>query len=437
MKLLDNTNYLKKEFSTNYPSLSEKLLDRTLADLAKKEDILVFPTDFSKSEDLDDDNKVVESMNDCVYFKNVVGFIGQDSENLVIQSRFSEQNSDYFFNYLIQKVLNINIVDLETGLSFDQYFYQLLIYMFPKYLNSAMRKGLYKEYRKFDYNDNNVRGVLDIARHVHTNIPFKGNIAYSTRELTFDNALMELIRHTIEFIKLSKSNAKNILRSSKMTQKNVAAVIEATPSYQINDRRKIINANQVSPVCHAYYTEYRILQRVCLMILTGQKHGLNSSSNKIKGILFDVAWLWEEYVELLLSDDFTHPQNKAKENGIFLYSETYKKHRNFRVYPDFYNAVTIIDTKYKKLDSGISREDRYQIISYLHILKCKNAGLFYPTKEHGGLDEIGDLIGFGGTIFKYGLHIPQDVADFEMFRQEMENSEGRVLLELKKLDSIG
>ena len=430
MKIRDNTYYPKHEFNKSYPLLSEKLLDRTIADLAEKEDILVFPTDLSKIKDLDDDNKIVEGINDSVHFKNIVGFIGQGSENLVIQSRFSEQNSDYFFNYLLQRVLNINIVDLETDISFDQYFYQLLIYVFPKYLNSAMRKGVYKEYRKFEYNDSNVRGVLDIARHVRVNIPFRGNIAYSTREFTFDNDLMELIRHTIEFIKLSENNSKNILRSSKMTQKNVAAVIEATPRYQINNRRKIINANKVAPVRHAYYTEYRILQRICLMILTGQKHGLNSNGNKVKGILFDVSWLWEEYVNLLLGDDFKHPQNKTKENGIFLYSEMYKRHRNLRVYPDFYNAATIIDTKYKQLDSSIKREDRYQIISYLHILNCKNAGVFYPTKEVGGLDKIGNLSGLGGTIFKYGLSIPQEVADFSEFSEEMLKSEQDVMTNL-------
>lgn len=54
------------------------------------------------------------------------------------------------------------------------------------------------------------------------------------------------------------------------------------------------------------------------MILTGQKHGLNSKENKVKGILFDASWLWEEYVNLLLGDDFKHPQNKVKENGRFL-----------------------------------------------------------------------------------------------------------------------
>ncbi len=166
------------------------------------------------------------------------------------------------------------------------------------------------------------------------------------------------------------------------------------------------------------------------MILTGKKHGLSSNGNKVKGILFDVSWLWEEYINLLLSDDFKHPQNKTKENGIFLYNEMYKKHRNLRVYPDFYNTATIIDTKYKQLDSSIKREDRYQIISYLHILNCKNAGVFYPTKEFGGLDRIGDLSGLGGTIFKYGLRIPQEVAAFSEFSKEMLKSEQDVMINL-------
>lgn len=87
MEIRDNIHYPKHEFIKNYPLLSEKILDRTLADLAEKEDILVFPTDLSKIKDLDGDNKIVEGINDSVHFKNIVGFIGQGSENLVIQSR--------------------------------------------------------------------------------------------------------------------------------------------------------------------------------------------------------------------------------------------------------------------------------------------------------------------------------------------------------------
>jgi 5-methylcytosine-specific restriction endonuclease McrBC regulatory subunit McrC len=35
------------------------------------------------------------------------------------------------------------------------------------------------------------------------NTPFAGNIAYNTREYGYDNGMMELIRHTIEYLRTS------------------------------------------------------------------------------------------------------------------------------------------------------------------------------------------------------------------------------------------
>ena len=72
--------------------------------------------------------------------------------------------------------------------------------MFPSMLKTAMKQGIYKEYRKVQYNDSNVRGTIDISRHIRENIPFCGNISYDTEEFCYDNAVMELIRHTIEYI---------------------------------------------------------------------------------------------------------------------------------------------------------------------------------------------------------------------------------------------
>ncbi|WP_032506463.1 5-methylcytosine restriction system specificity protein McrC, partial [Streptococcus mutans] len=68
-----------------------------------------------------------------------------------------------------------------------------------------------------------------------------------------------------------------------------------------------------------YYHEYGKLQQLCLMILHQTKHGLNQSQQKIHGLLFDVAWLWEEYLATLLGEDFEHPQNKASKGGYSLF----------------------------------------------------------------------------------------------------------------------
>ena len=64
-----------------------------------------------------------------------------------------------------------------------------------------MRKGLFKKYIHRRYNDGNVKGTINIARHIKQNTPFIGNVAYSQREFSYDNSLMELVRHNIEFIK--------------------------------------------------------------------------------------------------------------------------------------------------------------------------------------------------------------------------------------------
>ena len=41
---------------------------------------------------------------------------------------------DYFLHYMLQKVLHLNLTNLDTSLSTNQQFYQLLLYLFPKYL---------------------------------------------------------------------------------------------------------------------------------------------------------------------------------------------------------------------------------------------------------------------------------------------------------------
>ena len=78
--------------------------------------------------------------------------------------------------------------------------FSLLLFLFPRYLKDALRKGLFKTYIRSQYNDNHVAGSMDIPRHISKNTPFVGNVAYSQREYSYDNALTELVRHTIEFI---------------------------------------------------------------------------------------------------------------------------------------------------------------------------------------------------------------------------------------------
>jgi len=421
IRITDNQQLIKKEdFVEIYPKISQVLLDRTLESLSQEDGIFIFPNDLKNTSDLDKDHKIFETVNQNIKTGNVIGFLGYGQERLTISSRFSNANNDYFLHYLLQKVLNINLTNLDVGLSSEDKLYQLLVYLFPKYLQAALRKGLYKEYQRFLHNDSHVKGAIDVGNHLKKNVPFMGNISYTTREFAYDNPLMLLIRHTIEYIKNQKKLGRGILDSNR---ENVTEIIRVTPSYKLADRVKIIRLNQTKPVHHAYFREYRKLQELCLLILSREKHGLGFQEQKIHGVLFDIAWLWEEYVQTLLPEGFIHPRNKEKTDGISVFSSHGRK-----IYPDYYykDLKIVLDAKYKKLEfteKGINREDLYQLISYTYILEAKTAGLIFPSVEKVVDNEIGKLAGYRALLKKWSILIPQEAENYDHFVQQIHQSE--------------
>ena len=424
MQITDNQQTLnKEEFIAEYPKISQVLLDRTLENLSQEDNIFIFPNDLQYSPDLDKDQKIFETVNQKIKTGNVIGFLGCGQEKLTISSRFSNERDDYFLHYLLQKVLNINLTSLDVALSREDKLYQLLIYLFPKYLQAALRKGLYKEYQSFSHNNSHVKGVIDVGNHLKKNLPFTGNIAYTTREFTYDNPLMQLIRHTIEYMKNQKSIGSGVLDNISTSREHVSEIIRVTPSYKLAHRAKIIRMNKTKPLRHAYFREYRKLQELCLMILNSEKHGLGYQEQKIHGILFDVAWLWEEYVHTLLPKNFVHPKNREKIGGISIFSNNERK-----VFPDFYNRElkTVLDAKYKKLEfteKGINREDLFQLISYAYIIQAEKAGLIFPSIEQTVSSKIGKVAGYGVLLKKLSIQIPQKASSYKEFNAMIEISE--------------
>ena len=290
-----------------------------------------------------------------------------------------------------------------------------------------MRKGLFKKYICYRYNDGNVKGTIDIARHIKQNTPFIGNVAYSRREFSYDNSLMELVRHTIEFIK-RKPYGKNLLIKVK---DEVKLVIDATLEYEPYDRQRIIEQNKKNTVRHAYFREYLALQRLCLLILRHQKHQIGSGSRQIYGILFDGAWLWEEYINSLIEDAFYHPMNKGGKGAQRLFDGNIGL-----IYPDFISRDEknriIADAKYKPIDN-IGNRDYLQVLAYMFRFDAKTGYYLYPEAE--GSDDLKLRMNRGSTyesnvmprddisITKHGLKIPVEVADYAGFVANMKTHE--------------
>lgn len=429
MKLLrikDNSQYKRDSFD-EIKNLTGKIADKTLEQL-EREGVFVFPEFVIDADDITKEQMILQSINDSYRAGNVMGFLGCGDERLIIESRFSNKGEDYFFQYLLDRVLDFpNIVDLESDADQNNRLFNFLLFLFPYYLKTAMRKGLFKKYIRHHYNDGNIKGAIDIARHIKKNTPFTGNVAYSQREFSYDNHLMELIRHTIEFIK-RKPYGNNLLVRVKDEPK---LVVEATQNYEPYDRQRVIDTNKKNTVRHAYFREYLALQRLCLLILQHQKHQIGSGSRQIYGILFDGAWLWEEYVSSLIDEAFYHPMNKGGKGAQRLFDGNIGL-----IYPDFISRDTgsriIADAKYKPIDN-IGNRDYLQVLAYMFRFDAKEGYYLYP--EVDGADDQKLRMNSGSTyegnvepredihVTKHGLKIPSDVDSYTTFASKMQMSE--------------
>ena len=152
LKIKDNTSY-NSSIMLNCKNLTNCILNKTLHQL-EHEGLFIFPRYINNSEDLTRDQLVLQTINNSIRTGNVMGVVGHGTERLIIESRFSNNRNDYFFKYLLKRVLDLpNIVDLETDANKDKQLFNLLLFMFPQYLRAAMRKGLYKEYINRKSND--------------------------------------------------------------------------------------------------------------------------------------------------------------------------------------------------------------------------------------------------------------------------------------------
>lgn len=405
----------------------------SLNDLCKKEkNLLIFPNELRETEDRIGEEPVfgyipVKGEDDAALSSyqlrtgNIMGFIGKGKSQMRIYSRFDTEDNDYFLHYMLQRVLSINLFDMNHT-SKDEAVFDLLMFMFPHYLKAALRQGIYRKYREFRRNDANIRGTIDVGRHINLNIPFRGNVAYNTREYSADNSMTQLIRHTIEYIRTRKFGDA-VMHMDEETAENIATVCSCTPTYNRVQRQQVIQTN-LRVASHPYYQEYIPLQLLCLRILRIEEVKYSESEDSLTGLLFDGAWLWEEYCYTVLKEiGFKHAENKKHQGAIYVFNDN-RANR----YIDLYKDDFVIDAKYKRYENivdhpaGAGREDLHQLITYMYLTRSTHGAFLSPFKQRKVVDAKG-LNGYGGSISLLGLAIPYGCLNYKAFCDKMHEEE--------------
>jgi len=433
-------------------ALSSSTIGELMAD--EECEVLVWPNSFNEGYDelkdqyifriTEKDGKTIDS----VTTNNVVGFIGKSNTDIRIHSRFASSNdNDFFLYYMLEKVMAINTFSLSSSGKEPEVF-DFLLFFFPRLLKDALSQGMYKKYVYHEYNDANIRGVVDVNRHIRLNIPANGKIAYRTREFSYDNPVTQLIRHTIEFIR-RKQFGKAVLHNDPDTEGCVQQIIQATPTFQPQQRQAIINEN-LRPVVHPYYTKYAALQNLCLRILRYEKLSYgNDSNNKIHGLLIDAAWLWEEYIGQVLSEDTDIKHYTRKNSHYHLFRD--KDEAFQKIIPDYYDGDRIVaDAKYiplnrsRDLDADRAAPIYYKTIMYMYRFNTEKGFLFHPVAQEEAKNE--EVVVSDYTIedrdtchlYELGLVVADTAKNekeknpYAIFRDGMNNNEKKFIEKVKE-----
>ena len=165
------------------------IANRNLLDLQKENpDLLVFPHSFGKYRDDVEKPHLFSLDNENLTTYNSMGFIGRNSTQLTISSRFAkDDNNDYFLHYMLQKVFSINLLKFDQTPNKEN-IWDFLLYLFPYYLKKAYSQGIYKAYRKESYN---VQSMFHLTDNNHILKIQKKRQVFTTRQLRICTALVQ------------------------------------------------------------------------------------------------------------------------------------------------------------------------------------------------------------------------------------------------------
>ena len=169
-----------------------------------------------------------------------------------------------------------------------------------------------------------------------------------------------------------------------------------------------------------------------ILRMEGVRYG--KDEKELSGVLFDGAWLWEEYVYTIIKDlNFLHAENKLRKGEISIFDDNTGKR-----YPDFYIENDIVlDAKYKRLEKynevgKVNRDDIHQIVTYIVAVNAKRGGFIVPLQNEQSSVPTSHLKHLGTPISIFGLEISKTSTSYEEFCREMKVTEKRFVESLMR-----
>jgi 5-methylcytosine-specific restriction enzyme subunit McrC len=266
----------------------------------------------------------------------------------------------------------------------ENQFLFIIAYLFIQSLEKAAVLGLPQQYKKHQERSHKVRGRIDFNDYLKRDIPFQGKLTSTFRERLYVEEIVDVLY--LALLKLERIFGKEIhSRLHGLTQ-----LLKQNYSGQFASYVTIQKAKAHQSINNPMYSGFKKVLDYAEIILLDKNLIPDNDKQQLAttGYLFDIAELYELYLEKLLSRNFPEWSVSGQEE-LRIYQQQFFSRSMF---PDLVmkhrtnGKVVVFDAKFKKMEmqnGDVDRYDLHQIHSYSGYYKNNliASGLIYPISK--------------------------------------------------------
>jgi len=252
---------------------------------------------------------------------------------------------------------------------------EIYIAMFLQEVEKLLHKGLIKKYRRHPENIPVLKGRLDFNRHITVNLVHKEKFFVQHTVYDRENILNQILHEALKIIPSlnPSSSLKSKLHNIKLNFPELPP-LKITPALF---NRLYFNRGNL---------HYKPALDIAKMLLLNYRPNITGGTHQVIAILFDMNFLWEEYIFRKLWQLQTADLQVSRQQSQHFWQGTMSI-KPSSIIPDIVirkgDQVFILDTKWKLVpDLKPAAEDLKQMFVYNLYWKCTHSILLYPGAQY-------------------------------------------------------
>lgn len=335
-----------------------------------------------------------------LYTSSYIGSCIIDGVKINIEPRFGNQA----LVRMLSCAANIHIAERDANIVFNgNDMLWILALIWKALLHKALENAnVPRTYIKEKKNIRNFRGRLDINSHIRANIADASHFFCAYREFSINHIINRTI---LAVLRLFDQHYGQLMHEFN-------AFAERLATFGVS--REDVLPEELDKITYTRMNEaYRPLMELSKVILEGYGAGTGGQKNMDNSAFFvDMSEIWELYLEHVLRKGLSPKGYEVSSANVLGQEDFLLQCRKRMIKPDIIIRkdnipMMIIDAKYKRYDEfgayagyngSVSREDLYQLITYMHHYGQNNfasgennkiTGLFTaPAKMKSGDAEV-------------------------------------------------